>query len=251
LTESDNGLRSLTNALRIIEAISSKQPIGVSDLSRAVGLPKSSVQRAAKTLEQAGWIRSAQGDQVRWELTSHMLMLSLRASGESLRDFAEPAMLELRQRTNETIHLVALDNDSGLVIHRLDSAQPVRAIVEVGTRPPLHASSSGQAILAYLPSDRSGSILAGELEACTVRTITDSAKLRERLTQVRRRGYAINVGEYRDEVASISCPVLTLDGSAVAAITISFPMSRFSDSVAESYGLIAKGIVDALGPFCS
>jgi len=237
------------NALRILECIGSLQPVGVSALSRQVGLPKSSVQRAIVTLDQAGWIRSVEGDRTRWRLTSAMLGISLKAFGEySLRDYAESAMAELQKRTNETVHLISLDGDSGLVLHRLDSSQAVRAFVPVGTRSPLHATGSGQAILAFLPEAQAREILSESLKAYTDKTVTDLDAQMERLARVRERGYAVNVAEWRDEVASISSPILSIGGTAVAALTISIPLNRFSEEMAEKYGEWAKELAQSLGP---
>lgn len=237
LDQPSGGIQSVLNALRIIESIAAEQPVGVSQLARKVGLPKSSVQRALRTLDQAGWIRPVMGDQTRWELTSWMLAISLKAFGEySLRDYAEPAMEELRRRTNETIHLVCLDGDSGLVIDRIDSSQAVRAFVEVGSRSPLHATGSGQAIMAFLPEERVDELLAASLSSYTPQTRTDPVSIKERLGVVRERGYAVNVGEWRPEVASISSPILSVDGTAIAAMTISIPINRYSEDLVETYG---------------
>ncbi|WP_181779941.1 IclR family transcriptional regulator [Pseudonocardia pini] len=246
---SGSSIQSVLNALRILEHVGAHQPVGVSQLAREVDLPKTSVQRALRTLADAGWLRPAGGDLTRWELTSRMLGIALTAFGEfSLRDHVEAAMHELRARTGETIHLVTLDDDSGLVIHRLDSLQSVRAYVQVGTRSPLHATASGQAILAFLPEARAKEIVSGTLPAFTDHTVTDSAAVLDRLTTVRERGYAVNVAEWRPEVASISAPILSRDGTAVAAMTISIPLSRYREDLVATYGGWAAELTRALGP---
>ncbi|MCU1614381.1 MAG: IclR family transcriptional regulator [Frankiales bacterium] len=241
-------IQSVLNAFRILETVGDKQPVGVSELARHVGLPKSSVQRALRTLDQAGWIRPVESDHTRWELTSRLLAISLGAFAEySLKDYAEPAMDELRRRTGETIHLVSFDGDSGLVIHRLDSSQSVRAFVAVGSRSPLHATASGQAILAFLPEPRVRQIVSRGLDQYTSATITNAETILERLEVVRERGYAVNVGEWRPEVASISAPILSVEKQAIGAMTISIPVSRFSEDIAQKYGgwahELAQGIV--------
>lgn len=244
---SAGAIQSVLNALKIIEAIGDEQPVGVSQISRVVDLPKSSVQRALRTLDRAGWIRPVEGDQTRWQLTSRMLTMSLRAFNEySLRDYAEPAMEELRARTGETIHLVSLDGDAAIVIHRLDSSQAVRAFVAVGSRSPLHATASGQAILAFLPRDRVKDIVSGNLETYTSATITDAQTIIARLDLVRERGYAVNVGEWRPEVASISSPILSMEGTAVAAMTISIPISRYSEDIVDKYGSWVRELTQGL-----
>ncbi|GGL40169.1 IclR family transcriptional regulator [Nocardia jinanensis] len=247
--QGSGAIQSVLNALRILEHIGTLQPVGVSELSRQVGLPKSSVQRAVTTLDHAGWIRPAEGDRTQWQLTSAMLGISLKAFGEySLRDYAETAMQELQRRTNETVHLVSLDGDSGLVLHRLDSSQPVRAFVPVGTRSPLHATASGQAMLASLPPERARWLLSESLTTYTENTVVDIESLLNRLDEVRARGYAINRAEWRAEVGSISSPILSVDGTAVAALTISIPLNRMSDDIIEKFGAWASELARSLGP---
>ena len=242
-------IRTVLNALRILECIGTLQPVGVSQLSREMGLPKTSVQRSVRTLDEAGWVRPVEGDVTRWELTSRVLGISLRAFGEyTLRDFAERAMDELRRRTGETVHLVSLDGDTGMVIHRLDSSQAVRAFVQVGIRSPLHATASGRAILAFLPEPRVREILSGSLERYTDETVTDVAATMERLAAVRERGYSVNVGEWRPEVASVSSPILSVEGHALAAMTISIPLSRYSPDLVETYGGWTRELTRELGP---
>ncbi|MBA4022711.1 MAG: IclR family transcriptional regulator [Gordonia sp.] len=248
-SQSSGAIQSVLNALRILEHIGTLQPVGVSELSRQVGLPKSSVQRAVMTLDKAGWIRPVEGDRTQWRLTSAMLGISLKAFGEySLRDYAESAMAELQRRTNETVHLISLDGESGLVLHRLDSSQAVRAFVPVGTRSPLNATGSGQAILAFLPEARAREILKAANKIYTDKTMTDIEAQMERLRLVRERGYAVNIAEWRAEVASISSPILGIGGAAVAALTISIPVNRFSDEVAQKFGGWASELAQALGP---
>jgi IclR family transcriptional regulator, acetate operon repressor len=242
-------IQSVMNALAILEAVGEAKPVGVSQLARQVNLPKSSVQRALKTLEQAEWIRHVDGDQTRWELSPKMLSISLKAFGEySLRDYAIPAMDELRRRTGETIHLIALEGDSAIVIHRLDSAQAVRTFVPVGTPAPLHATASGHAILAFLPPERVKEILAGTLPRFTDASMTDAAEIEKRLVPVRERGYAVQVGEWRPEVASISSPIFSITDTPVGALTISIPASRFSEALIEQYGSWARELSSAIGP---
>lgn len=243
-------VQSVVNALRVLEAIATTQPVGVSDLARAVALPKSSVQRAARTLHHAGWVRPIGTEQTRWALTSHMLTLSLTAYGEySLRELAQPAMLHVRDQTGETVHLVVLDreHDQAIVVHRVDSTQAVRAFVQVGSRSPLHATASGLAILSGMSDSDVERVLTRALPAYTRHTTTDPAALRARIAEVRNRGFAVNQGEWRPEVASVSSPILRADGTALGAITISIPFSRFRDDRVPDYGALVVAASRGLG----
>lgn len=75
-------MQNVLNALRALEEVAERQPIGVAELARAMDLPKSSVQRALVTLHTAGWIRPASGTTTRWMVTTKALHVGRHATGE-------------------------------------------------------------------------------------------------------------------------------------------------------------------------
>jgi IclR family acetate operon transcriptional repressor len=102
-----NEVRSVMTALRVLDEVAAREPIGVGELARLLELPKSSVQRTLRTLPTAGWIHPAGAESTRWGLTTHILRTGQRATGGlGLRDVAVPVMEELRSATQETVHLV-------------------------------------------------------------------------------------------------------------------------------------------------
>jgi IclR family transcriptional regulator, acetate operon repressor len=243
-------VQSVVNALRVLEAVAATQPVGVSELARTVGLPKTSVQRAARTLHHAGWIQPLGTEPTRWALTTRMLGLSLDAYGEyGLRDLAHPLMQHIRDQTGETVHLIVLDgeHDEGVVVHRVDSDQSIRAFVKVGSRSPLHATASGKAMLSRMPAAEVDRILDAGLAAYTRHTLTDPAALRAELAEFRESGYAVNEGGWRNEVASVSSPILRADGTPLGAVTISIPFSRFDGGRVPDFGALVVAAARGLG----
>ncbi|MGP3910862.1 IclR family transcriptional regulator [Nonomuraea sp. 10N515B] len=221
-------MQNVINALRVLEEVAVRQPAGVGELARGLGLPKSTVQRSLRTLHEAGWIRPAGGAVTRWQVTSKALQVGRRAE-LGLRDVALPVMEELRQRTGETIHLMVPEGDAVVLIERLETDKPLRIVLPLGIRLPLHASANGKAVLAHLdrPID--------ELPAYTGTTITDPELLRAELAEVRARGYADNRGEWRSDIAAVASAVLGPDGP-VASLSISTPASRMPDDRRPEYG---------------
>ncbi|MDP4506735.1 IclR family transcriptional regulator [Nonomuraea sp. NBC_00507] len=221
-------MQNVINALRVLEEVAVRQPAGVGELARGLGLPKSTVQRSLRTLHEAGWIRPAGGAVTRWQVTSKALQVGRRAE-LGLRDVALPVMEELRQRTGETIHLMVPEGDAVVLIERLETDKPLRIVLPLGIRLPLHASANGKAVLAHLdrPLD--------ELPAYTGTTITDPELLRAELAEVRARGYADNRGEWRSDIAAVASAVLGPDGP-VASLSISTPASRMPDDRRPEYG---------------
>ncbi|WP_188197193.1 IclR family transcriptional regulator [Nonomuraea sp. SYSU D8015] len=221
-------MQNVINALRVLEEVAARQPAGVGELARGLGLPKSTVQRSLRTLHEAGWIRPAGGTVTRWQVTSKALQVGRRAE-LGLRDVALPVMEELRQRTGETIHLMIPEGDAVVLIERLETDKPLRIVLPLGIRLPLHASANGKAVLAYLDCP------IAELPTYTDTTITDPELLSAELAEVRARGYADNRGEWRSDIAAVAAAVIGPDGP-VASLSVSTPASRMPDDLRREYG---------------
>ena len=113
---------SVKSVLRIIEAVATSPEIGVSDLSRQLRQPKTTVQRGLITLHEAGWIRPTNEPRRRWKITSKLFMLSRSAETEArLRRAALPVMQSLRDETQETTHLMVREERHLVLIERVDS----------------------------------------------------------------------------------------------------------------------------------
>jgi IclR family transcriptional regulator, acetate operon repressor len=246
----DAGMRVVVTALQVLEAVSELQPVGVSALARATGIPKSSVQRCLVSLHAAGWITTPAGEPHRWALTGRALTVGLRGSTEQgLREAALAVMQDVRDETRETIHLVGFGAEHApapdaepaalVVIDRLDSPEPVRTWVRLGTRVPLHASCSGRAVLSRLPDAEVDRLLAGSLERFSAQTITDRNTLAAELRRVRERGWAIADQSWRAGVGAVAAPVVDALGRPVGALAISVPQQRFGPGRAGELGPLA------------
>lgn len=247
---SDSGMRVVITAMRVLESVSKLQPVGVSAVARATGVPKSTVQRCLVSLREAGWIRAATGDAHRWVLTSRALAVGLRGSAEQgLREAAVTVMQHVRDETRETVHLSgfgaehlpASDTEPAalVVIDRLDSPEPVRTWVRLGTRVPLHASCSGRAVLAHLPAHEVDALLVEPLERFSGQTITGRTQLAAELRTVRERGWAVADQSWRAGVGAVAAAVLDAGGRPVGALAISVPQQRFDAARAEALGPLA------------
>jgi len=139
---------------------------------------------------------------------------------------AEEACDELVELTGESAHVSQMS--SGGPVYVLQRRAPFRVSVdtEVGSRPPMHATSTGKAVLAHLPAMEREIWLTEPLERYTPRTITDLAALNRSLVMVARRGYAVDDEEYNPGVRCIAAPVFGVDGSVVGCVGVSAPTLR-------------------------
>lgn len=236
MREATLATESVVSAFRVLEAVAETQPVGLSELARIVGLPKSTVQRVLLTLQEVGWLRPTETTPTRWQLTYRVVAVVGRAGGgESLRDNALPVMNELQLATTETIHLAAADGDSLVLVERLDTSHRLRAFLPLGERIPLHASATGLAFLSACGQGYLDDYLAGPLPAQTADTITDPDRIRAVVNEVRERGYSMNVGGLSLGISSLGAPIVGPSG-AVAALSVSGPSSRITEDRFDELG---------------
>jgi IclR family acetate operon transcriptional repressor len=227
-------MKSVETVLRLLEEVSVRQPVRVGELARDLDIPKSTAQRGLKTLEELGWVAN-DGD-AQWRLTTKTFRVGSRYAGLDLRTQVMPVMREIWERTDENVHLAVRDGDHVTLIEKLDTRKAVRTFQGLGATAPLLATSTGKAIVAFLPEDQRERLLTGSQPAYTGTTITDVAEMRSHLDEIRERGYAVNRGEWRDDVTAVAAPVLDMNGVPVAAISVSSPAHRLTDDLVTMYG---------------
>jgi IclR family KDG regulon transcriptional repressor len=218
---------TLAKGLAVIELVShSEQGLSLTEIARALQLAKSNVHRLLQTLVEARYlVRDERSGRYSasiklWELGSAAL------SKLDLRTHAEQVMEELLETTRETVHLSVLDGDEVVYVHKLDSPNPVRAYTQIGGRARAHCVATGKAMLAF-QSSAALERIARHLEARTPATITDPKKFLASMAQVRLQGYAINRGEWNENVYGIASPIVDRSGQAIAGLGLSGPKERF------------------------
>ena len=137
----------------------------------------------------------------------------LEAAAEPIRWAAE--------ETGETVSIAALDRGEVLVLDCADAHSDLRVVSEKGARLPLHCTSQGKLLLAYLPEAQRKSLLRScDFAAYTPHGHTNAASLEAELPEILERGYAIENGEYRIGLRSVSAPVFDVNGQAAYAVCV-------------------------------
>jgi DNA-binding IclR family transcriptional regulator len=228
-------VQSLERAFAILDEVA-QQPAGVTALAERVGLPKSTVARLLATLEDLDAVERFDG--AHWRIGPGVAALSSAASPErSLAAIARPHLAELVAVLGEDAGLGLPDGTEILYVDQVESDNAVQVRDWTGTRAPLHTVPSGLVLLAEWPEEAREAYLGGELVALTRRTQTDPARLRKRLKEARRTGYAWGLEEFAEGISSVAAPVRDARGNAIAAIHVHGPAYRFpgsrSDEIAQ------------------
>ena len=191
----------------------------VSALGRRTGIPKASISRIASEMVEHGLLER-DGDQLR--LGIRMFELGQQASRPvDLRRLALPYMSELMRATGQTVHLAVLDGNEVVYIQILRSRTTPPLPSRVGGRLPAHATAVGKALLAYSPSATIDDVCARPLATVGPHTITDAPSLRRQLDTVRANRLAFEREESTANVGCAAAPILTADGSLIAALSVS------------------------------
>jgi IclR family acetate operon transcriptional repressor len=227
-------VKSVRTALRVIEEIAVRQPIGVAELARTIGLPKTTVQRSLVTLSNAEWLqRSADGPT--WRLHPRIAgLLERSVSHATLLEAARDPLRRLVAETDESVLLSEPRGDHMLVVDAHDCSQLIRASAPIGSIIPLHASAGGKAFLSVLTEDRLGELLSQQLQGFTAHTLTWK-QLIEQLAVVRTEGFAVQSGEWDDSLSSVAAPVI-VGGQPVGALVVYGPASRLSQERLRTLG---------------
>jgi len=144
-----------------------------------------------------------------------------------LRDRAQPHLRRLVAETEETAHLCIMEAARVIYIDKIEPARSVRMITRVGASNPVHCTSVGKAILAFLPEDRAAEVVRRtRFERFTHRTIATAEALRAEMEKTRRRGYAVDDEEFEEGLRCIAVPLLDAQRLPVAAVSISGPSFR-------------------------
>lgn len=225
-------VQSVERAIDILQTFTADKPgLGVGEISRRVGLPKSTVFRLLTTMESRGFIIQDLDTNL-YQLGVELIPLANSVNVYSdLRQVARPHLQGLADTLEETTLLSVLVDGEIINLDQVEFTG--RLVVRAGRadhRAPFHATSAGKAIAAFLPEYELDILLASPLQAYTPATITDADTFRSQLVNVRTRGYATSFEEYEEGLHAISANIRNHRGKVVACLSISGPSYRLSRS---------------------
>src|SRR6266446_6890527 len=217
----------ISKVLRILEALQgSSAGLGLKAICDRTGIHKSTAHRFLKHLERERYlIRTEAGAYL---IGPRLSQLSARGNQDAtLQAVARPILWELWKSTQETVNLAVLDGGTVLYVDVIESSHEFRLASRVGTRRPVHATSLGKAICAFLPEELLKRTLEGlVLPSLTPNTVINLVQFRRELDRVRHNGYALDDEEVTLGARCVGAPILGKNQEAVAAISISGPVTR-------------------------
>lgn len=222
-------VRSVGKALELLLLLRDRETIGVAEASRDLGIARSTVHRLLAMLAHYEFAQrdpAGRGYRAGPALVSLGLAAVVRMD---VRRQARPHMERLASEVEETVTLMGLEGASVRFLDCVESPRPIRVAGRTGLLRPAHCTSVGKAILAQLPQSQLTQLYPDQaLPGLTDRSITSRDQLWSVLAEVRRAGYATNLGESDADLVAVGVAIPQLTGPPSAGLGVSAPAARLS-----------------------
>ncbi|MBQ3266039.1 MAG: IclR family transcriptional regulator [Ruminococcus sp.] len=213
-------VKSLSKAIDLLDALTaSRQGMTLSELSERCGYPKSTTHALASTMRDRGLLR---------QLPDGSYALGMRlfeygsavSRGFDISALARPYLESLSSLTGANSVISLLDGENAVSFDYAVSSTGVQILPEIGVRLPLHCTSQGKLMLAFMPSKKVISLYKRQpMRQFTPHTISDIDSLLRQLSEICGQGYAVEDGEYKVGLRSVSAPVFDSSGTLKYAMT--------------------------------
>jgi len=212
---------SVERALAILECLdSSRRGLNISEISRKLGIPKSSAHVIMVTLERLGYVQKKN------ESLHYTLGLKAYGLGQgmmkslSISDAALPHMRVLSNQLHLPSHLAVPDGEQGVYIQKVDTPGLIKIDTYIGRRMDLHCTGVGKILLAFGPQELLDRVLAKPVYIRYTRnTITSPRQMQREIAKVRKLGYALDDEEEELAVRCVAVPVMQ-NGRFAAALSV-------------------------------
>jgi IclR family KDG regulon transcriptional repressor len=221
-------VQSIDRAVQILKCFKKGDKLGLTDISRAVGLHKSTTYGLVTSLKNNGFLVKDE-ESGRYQLGMELYRIASNVQVD-LREICMPHIIQICRDIGETTNLVVPDDTNVVYIEKHESERSVRISTSIGMRIPMYCTAVGKAILAFLPLGESSSILdRTQLLSHTQNTLTDKDAIMAQLKEIRRLGYAVDREELEYGVTCVAVPILNSNNRPIAAISCSGPSRRMDD----------------------
>ena len=235
------------SALRTLEILeylaASGEARSISEISRDLGYPKTSVFDIVGALLEKGFVKLDDP-----KLKTYTVGLSAYRVGMSyinradLYSIAHEVLIDLKNRTGETVYLAVEDHGSAVYLDKVESSQPLQSACSRGSKKPMYLTGLGKAMLAGYDDAKIKTLMREPFERRTDTTLRDMDALMEDIAQTRKRGYAVDNGEDVEILRCVAAPIRNAQNETIAAISISMLYLRFTPEVEER---VSRELVDA------
>lgn len=214
--------RALENGIAVLEFISSKRACTVTEIADALGINKSTVSRIIKTFMQKDMVELNRSSRMYSVGPSILQMSSRYYKVRNIMGQIKSVMESVCRQVEESVHLCALSNDAAVVVEQVESASRLVVNAKIGNREPLHASSVGKCLLAFVSVEERDVMLSNiKYECYTDKTVCDKASLLTELDRIRAQGYSVDDNELTSDIRCVAVPIIDGRGRCIYSLGVS------------------------------
>ena len=229
------GVQSIERTIAIVRAVAQFNRDGARliDVSRSVGITKSTAHRILQALARAGWITQSEEER-RFRLGVEMHALGLVAApADELVDLGRRAVSRLAEQIGDTVYFQVRDGYDSVCFARCEGSYPVKILtVDVGMRRPLGMGAGNLALLASLPDREVDRVIAANLKELKTYAakgaVLDEAWLRQAVSLARRNGYSFVQDTFIPGMAAVGMPIIAR-GTPVGALSVAAITDRLQE----------------------
>ncbi|GAB7055116.1 MULTISPECIES: IclR family transcriptional regulator [unclassified Paenibacillus] len=231
LKNREDSMTSVHKAIRILREFSQNEPeLGISQLSRRLGIAKSTVSRLIQILcEENMVVQNTETRKYHLSLTAFEIG-SVVYNEMELCQIAFPLLKKMLSAVQAAIQMVTYDKGGIVYLLKLPEHRDGKILNVMGKRVPAHSTASGKVMLAFQDETEISRVLSTHLKAFTNKTITCPDKLREELQRIRKKGYAVSHDEFSQGMSSVAVPVFDDYDSIIASICILRPTGQITNA---------------------
>lgn len=212
--------QAVRRAVQILKLFSLAEPaLSLQDISDRLDVPPPTAHRVIQTLEEEDLLSRIEGTDS-YRLGPLLPMLATRAMAHyPIRRIAGPYLRRLAYDYEHTMVLMRYEDGQVVYLDSVEGTRPLILMLRPGSRIPAHCVAPGRASLALLDQREIDRYLSRDLEPCTARSIVDPKALLRELAAIRKRGYAVDDGDWVEGMRACSAAIINADGYPIATMT--------------------------------
>ncbi|MER7864232.1 IclR family transcriptional regulator [Amycolatopsis japonica] len=221
-------VQSVDRAISVLELLARNGETGITEIAGELGVHKSTASRLLSVLENRGLVEQL-GERGKYAIGFGVVRLAGAATGRmDLAKLGRQTCQALAETLGETVNIAIADDGVAINVSQARGSAAITTQNWTGQRTPLHATSSGKVLLAYMGDVERKRLLRRKLEQFTPRTTVDPDELTAELARVAEDGYAACFEELELGMHAVAVPVHGPGGDVVAAMSASGPSYRLS-----------------------
>lgn len=241
-------INSIDRALDIFNLLYIEQrDMGVTEISKELGVYKSTIHRTLYTLERKGFIQHNE------ETGKYGLGIKFYTIGMSLgerlpiKDIVKPFAIELSEEYGEVVNVSILDTTtykypkSVLIVKEEKPGQMITVNPKLGSISNCLNAAVGKCLLAYADEGLIDKLKNNDDYLISENRLETWDQIAEMLDDVKKKGYALDNEEAEIGLTCIAAPILDKNNKAVAAISVSGPTSRLGNM--EKYEDVLNSVI--------